>query len=259
MIKTEQIPITVWGPSEAKRKDKPGFRHVFLGLFLGILAYPLIPVTLFAIFANGSNSESQLQDFYASSGGTVLSLIMLWAGMLTGVLFAVRAYRPLGFKKLIAWKFNKWDPLIGILFTGVFLLISFAITQIFNDFFTSFQDKELGNTGVATSAQGGWQVLIILGVCIGAPVVEEIFFRGLLLKVAIEKFKPFLAILISSLMFGLMHIQPTLEASIFTVISTTMVGIGLAVLRLISRRLGPAVWAHIIFNTVNLTLAYSTI
>lgn len=259
MEKTEQIPITVWGPSEPRQKIKPGFRHVFLGLFLGIIAYPLIPILLFAIFANGTSSEEALQAFYASSGGTVLSLITLWLGMLTGVFYAAKAYKPLGFKKLIAWKFNKWDPVIGVLFTGVFLLISIAITQIFSGFFTSFQDKELGNTSVATSAQGGWQVLIILGVCIGAPIIEEIFFRGLLLKVAVEKFKPFLAVIVSSLMFGLMHVQPTIEASIFTVASTTIVGIGLAILRLVSKRLGPAVWAHIIFNTVNLTLAYSAV
>ena len=44
--------------------------------------------------------------------------------------------------------------------------------------------------------------------CIAAPVLEEIFFRGILLKGLLRNYRPAVAIGQSALLFGLMHMSP---------------------------------------------------
>lgn len=252
------MQITVWGPKEPKPAYKPGFRHVFTGLFLGILGYPILPIMLLLIF-NADTDQEALTAFYQSNAGTIASLVALWLGLLTGVAFAARLMKPEGFKKLTDWGFSKWDPVIGIVFTAIFLGLNYGVSLLVEQFSGGKGGQDLGNTQTATSVTGGWQVLMILGVCIGAPVVEEIFFRGLLLKVSIEKFKPFIGVILTSFIFGCMHIQASLASSIYTVSMTALVGLGLALVRLKTKRLGSSIWSHMIFNTVNMVIAYSVI
>lgn len=67
---------------------------------------------------------------------------------------------------------------------------------------------------------------------------------------AIFKARNILAVLFSSVAFGLMHFQGSFETFglTFVVLWTGIVGAGLAVLTLKTKRLGPAIFAHIFFN-----------
>jgi CAAX protease family protein len=86
--------------------------------------------------------------------------------------------------------------------------------------------------------------LLVVIVVLGAPVVEELFFRGLLQRSLLRRVAPALAVVISAFVFGLTHFQllqfPALVAF----------GLILGYLALRTGRLGMSIVAHMAFNAV---------
>ncbi len=88
-------------------------------------------------------------------------------------------------------------------------------------------------------------VLLVLIVGIGAPVVEEIFYRGLLQGSLVKRGVPAgLAIAIGATLFGLSHFQ------LLQLPALVMFGVLAGVLAHRSGRLGPAITAHVAFHMV---------
>jgi membrane protease YdiL (CAAX protease family) len=77
-----------------------------------------------------------------------------------------------------------------------------------------------------------------------APLFEEVIFRGALLPVLTESVGVFWGVVLSGLTFGLAHI------SIGELAPLTVLGIGLALMRLSSGRLLPCVLMHALWNAV---------
>ena len=98
----------------------------------------------------------------------------------------------------------------------------------------------------------GLAVLALL-VCLGSPIVEELFFRGLLLRALLgslgqlgPRLAPAASIAITALVFALAHF----EALQF--LGLASFGVVLGVLAWRTGRLGPSVIAHMTFNTVTI-------
>ena len=98
----------------------------------------------------------------------------------------------------------------------------------------------------------GLVVLAVL-VCVGSPIVEELFFRGLLLRSLLGSFEqlgprlgPVLSIGVTALVFALVHF----EALQF--LGLAGFGVVLGVLAWRTGRLGPSIVAHMTFNTVTI-------
>ena len=84
--------------------------------------------------------------------------------------------------------------------------------------------------------------LLYAAVIIGAPIVEEIFFRGLLLRGLAKHFDDRLAVIVSAVLFAGTHFQLARFPGLF------VVGIVFAELVRRTGRLGPAIAAHMAFN-----------
>jgi len=111
--------------------------------------------------------------------------------------------------------------------------------------------------GPAQSLTGGEQGLALaalgLLVCVGSPLVEELYFRGLLLRALAGRFEgvgprlgPVLATVVTGVVFGLAHF----EALQF--IALAGFGMVLCVLAWRTGRLGPGIMAHAAFNTTTI-------
>lgn len=254
---SDAVRVGVWGPAPSRAPRKPGLRHVTAGIVLGVFVLPLGYLTLLSL--PSSVSMVNQDDVAATSTGPVgllLGLMALWAGLLIGVLMAMRASRRT-FRDLTGWGFRWRDPLLGVAFVAFFLLLNVLAVWALSLFGVELS-QGMGNSGTFTDLVGpvALKVAIILGATLVAPVVEEIFFRGLLLGVLMDKGPTWLAVVGSSLVFGLMHVQGDLTASLYTVSATALVGAGLAVLRLRTGRLGASICGHVLFNSVNLALAF---
>ena len=95
-------------------------------------------------------------------------------------------------------------------------------------------------------------LILALLVVLVAPVVEELFYRGLLMRAAARRWGDPAAVVVSSAVFAASHFEIVIFPGIFAF------GVVLAVLAVRTGRLGASIAAHIGFNAVTvLALAAS--
>lgn len=87
-------------------------------------------------------------------------------------------------------------------------------------------------------------ILVFLIVGIGAPIAEEIYFRGMAQRIFGRKLRPEWAILAAAAFFAGSHLQPLQFPALL------VFGIIMGVLAWKSGRLGLSIWAHVGFNVV---------
>jgi len=95
---------------------------------------------------------------------------------------------------------------------------------------------------------GGSFLIVLLTVAIAAPLVEEIVFRGALLRALRNAMNTPLAVLVSSALFALAHVGPIQVTYAF------IIGVILCVVRLASGSLWCTIAMHIAFNAANYML-----
>lgn len=87
-----------------------------------------------------------------------------------------------------------------ILLTGLYILFEEQIRS----FMSFFPVIELSDVQPSLLVY----VLFFLNICVLAPIYEELFFRGILLRRFTLKWSPQKSILISSIIFGVIHLSP---------------------------------------------------
>lgn len=92
----------------------------------------------------------------------------------------------------------------------------------------------------------GWAVAVLLGACtvLLTPLAEELFFRGFLFTWMTGHRPVWLAMLVSSLIFGAMHIIPP------QAISAALMALALCALYWFSRSIWPPVLCHVVNNAL---------
>lgn len=92
--------------------------------------------------------------------------------------------------------------------------------------------EQIGSGGIAA----------IVTVVVIAPLVEEILFRGIILRGLAMRYRPWTAILLSSLLFTIIHLNP------YQFFSTMVLGLALGWVFLRTGSLWPCIFGHAIFN-----------
>ena len=104
--------------------------------------------------------------------------------------------------------------------------------------------EDLTNVDEVTQSGAALWAVILLSV-IAAPIVEEILFRGWMLPMLMARGVPTIfAILISSVAFGLIHTPQGL----LVMTTTTFLGIGLGIARVVTGRVAAPVLGHMANN-----------
>lgn len=137
-----------------------------------------------------------------------------------------------------------WGLLLSLAarFTGAIVAIPFV-----------FFPRLVGdNSGAYGRVADSWAPFLIFAVVavVGAPLVEELFFRGLLLRSLTTRLGVALAIVVQAVMFGLAHFSPILglvNITVITVIAAAGIVFGLTAWW---RRVGTSVVAHAAFNLI---------
>jgi membrane protease YdiL (CAAX protease family) len=106
-------------------------------------------------------------------------------------------------------------------------------------------------------------VVSAIGVCVVSPVLEEVVFRGLFQPRLADALTPrtrFLAVLLTALLFALLHVlisSPATSLVGFEVFTTTfLLGLLTGSLVAMTGRIGGAILAHVLFNTVAVVLTW---
>ncbi len=86
--------------------------------------------------------------------------------------------------------------------------------------------------------------VVVIAVVLIAPFVEEMYFRGLLLRALWGRMGRGLTVLLSAVLFGLAHVQ------LLQLPALVVFGLVAGFLVVATNRLAPAMWAHAAFNGV---------
>ena len=102
-------------------------------------------------------------------------------------------------------------------------------------------------------------VIVVAIVVVGAPIVEELFFRGLVQGALTRRFGAFIAIWVQAACFASAHYQYTMTAAqvLVTIVSIFVVGLMLGILRWRYQRLTPGMFAHATFNALAIALLFA--
>lgn len=165
----------------------------------------------------------------------------------------VSAWKGLGIGSDWGFRFKPIDLVYGVgLWLAVFVTASVA-GEIMARIVGLEDTDEASNTQILTDNEGSWWVLgVVFCVVIGAPLVEELLFRGLILRAFEKSFGPAVGIAISTVIFTVLHVVPgaTWDETFVLWASIGMVGLVLAIGVVKIGRLGPAIIAHVLFNGI---------
>jgi membrane protease YdiL (CAAX protease family) len=115
----------------------------------------------------------------------------------------------------------------------------------------TFSDERLTETAekLVDRASGGTVVLLVLMVCVGAPLVEELVYRGLLQRSFAARTSHVVAWLVAAAWFTIIHFRPVEYPGLFVFALVT------GACLMFTDRLGMSIATHVAFNATGLLLA----
>ena len=134
----------------------------------------------------------------------------------------------------------------------VIMIIDFILTMIYGVVWFGIFGEPSTNTDLGTS----WEssnieiAILFLSVAVVTPIVEELMFRGYILDAISRKHSDWTAIIWSSILFGLVHIDP------FVVGQAFMGGILYGWIRMRTGSLLPSIAGHMMWNMLALSWNY---
>ena len=192
-------------------------------------------------------NDGRVDDFEdLSLGWVAVAQLGLWIGML-GVPLVVANLKGNGPVEDYGLRSEGWDAPRGFL-AGAgtqLLLIPLLYLPIFwlTDLDSGdLEDPARGLTDRATDSLGVALLILIVG--IGAPIVEEIFYRGLLQRSLARRFGVWPGILGSAVLFGVSHFQ------LVQLPALVLFGVVLGLLAERTGRLAAPIAAHVVFNMI---------
>jgi membrane protease YdiL (CAAX protease family) len=186
-------------------------------------------------------------------GKAVLGSVGLWIGMVGAVWVASHRKGSGDLARDMGFVLTPRDIPIGIV-TGLacqFVLVPLVYWPFRVNDPTLSRRLEEPARNLSNLTRGPGFALLLLIVVVGAPLVEELFFRGLLLRALAHRFGPVAAIVGSSLAFGLVHYQP------LQFLGLVAFGVAQALLAWRTGRLGPGLVSHAVFNLATMVVLAS--
>jgi membrane protease YdiL (CAAX protease family) len=180
----------------------------------------------------------------------ILSSATLWVGLLGAIVVVSRRrgtgsiVRDFGFR--VRWSdigLGLAAAIVGRIVSAASLLPIIAVDR-------DFADRDTNTLFEEAVSRWTWFVAVLV-ICVGAPLIEELFFRGLLQNRLVARFGVGVGIPVASVLFGAAHLVGWQGYSTFVQAwAVTFGGIVLGVTYHYSKRLGTSIIAHGLFNVV---------
>jgi membrane protease YdiL (CAAX protease family) len=179
-------------------------------------------------------------------GSLGVAQVGFWVGLLGAVVVTSRRGGTGGLVRDFGLRFRALDVPLGV---GVGVVAQLLVVPLIYFPFRSLVDKddlERPARELVDRAHGPAFLVFAIVIAIGAPVVEELFYRGLLLRSLQRYLADGPAVAVSGLIFGATHFE------LLQLPALALAGTLFAVLVVRTGRLGPAIWAHVAFNTITI-------
>ena len=211
---------------------------VLAGFILAQVVAGLILLLLKTIGVSFDNINGSVFQTIVAACIYVFAIIIV-----IGIPWVVRKYRTttkdLGLNSWMSWA----DLLLAPAGFVIYLILSLILTSLAMNL--PFYDAEqVQDTGFAQLTQNYEYVLAFLTLVVIAPIAEEILFRGYLLGKLRKHIPTWIAILVTSILFGVIHLAWNVGVDVFAL------SIVLCVLRIKTGRLWPAMLLHMMKNGI---------
>ena len=181
-----------------------------------------------------------------------VSQLLVWGIFIAGMVLASKREGTGHFRADYQVRARAVDLLgvpIGVLTQLVLVpLVYLPLETLWQDVFTEERLTENAKD-LVDRASGGSMVLLVVMVCVGAPLVEELVYRGLLQGSFAARVNHVPAVLAASALFAVVHFRPVEYPGLF------VIGLVCGACALVTGRLGMAIACHIGFNVTGLLLA----
>ena len=192
----------------------------------------MLPVVAMRFFANTDVLATRVEN------GSVILL----CGILPLVVFAHFRRAGLPFRLQAVWSLGRyggflvvWVPLAMFLYPYLVHLAGFEFHA----------QEPLRYYAEASVTSRYWIVLFVT--CVGAPIAEEIFFRGFLFRAVQQASTPIVAVIVTSILFGAVH-----ERSV--AIPVGALGLCFGYIRMKTGGIGSSILIHVVHNSLTVGL-----
>jgi uncharacterized protein len=244
---------TPWVPPQTKRQAWIWLVYAVVGFLVGQIA-ALIFGTVAGAIAGKTGAEMRVIETASvpPEWYVVSTLLGLWIGFVGAPWLASRTQGTRNFVRDLGLRFRLID-LVGI---GIGIGGQILVALMYAPFQHDIHDFNGPSQKLTGASHGGGFVIIAIATVVFAPAMEELFFRGLLLKALVRLFTPLraaggaraagvvLAVIVDGLLFGLAHGEWVQLAGL------AAFGIILAAVSYRTGRLGMNMVAHGTFNLV---------
>ena len=203
--------------------------QVIVGLLLSLFNYLNIPL--------GSVNESTVQTIGSLVIYLLSMLIIIGGPWLTKKYTTTK--KDLGLDSYTTWI----DLFLAPAAFVVYVLLSFVLTSIASQF-PFFNINQVQDTGFKGLSFGYEYLLAFITLVVVAPIAEEIIFRGYLLGKLRKHIPTAVAVLTTSVLFGIVHFAWNVGVDVFAL------SIVLCILRIQTGRLWPSIILHMIKNGI---------
>jgi membrane protease YdiL (CAAX protease family) len=193
--------------------------------------------------------------------GVSNDLIVLTSGLeigIYGIIFlaiywtTVRRYRSpwaaLGLRP-VPWGWLVVAPLLTVGMLTVGVALTSAISMIQGQAFVNPQVHDMTQGQQLTPTH---LIMLLLGVAVVAPIVEEVFFRGMLYPLLQRRLPAWLAIIANAAIFAALHFIPILLPILF------VMGLLLTFVRARTNSVIPGILIHALNNALFVLAIYAT-
>ena len=210
---------------------------------LGDVAVGLVPTFLNGLaFLATLGADDADDDTAVTIGALLVSSLILWC-FIVGVPIVATTRKGGGPVRDLGLRFHRSDLLalpLGVLLQAVVVpLLYWPVLELLD---RTSGDVENEARELVDAASGAGILLLVLIVGIGAPVAEELFYRGLVLRSVEKRWSLAVGVLASTAVFGLAHLQGIQLPALL------LFGLVAGLLTARTGRLGAAILCHVGFN-----------
>lgn len=212
-------------------------------IVIGFLGAQVLSAVAFAVFAAFKDVPAADLVDQLSIGEVALLQIPLWAGLLGVPLVATRL-RGNGAVIDLGWWMQARDVPLGLLIGVAAQLLLVPLLTLPLIWLTGVTQDDIDGPArdLADKAHGAGVLVLVLVVGVGAPLAEEVFYRGMVQRTLTRHLPIWPSMVIVAIVFAASHGEPVLFPA--------LTGFGLLLSYLAHRtgRLGLNTWTHVGFN-----------
>jgi hypothetical protein len=231
------------------RRARPGIGTA-AAVWFGSVAASMVAFQIVVAVSGRSGDATDSLPFWLHP---TLSLVTLWAPILGALWWVHRRFLAGTFTQAYGIRFA-WVDLLGIpVGVACQLLVLRVLYWPLSHWFPSTfsrDDVERSARQLTERADGAWKIVLVLAVVIGAPFVEELLYRALILGSLESRIGRGAGLVVGALWFALAHFQGVQFVGLLAF------GLVLGACWQRTGRIGLGVLAHAAFNATSLVLLW---